>query len=41
VQIDVGQQRTDHAMDAKDNFEFERRVALCRTQSVLDFRRKR
>ena len=41
VQVDVGQQRTDHAIDAKGNFEFERRIALCRTLSILDFRRKK
>ena len=41
VQVDVGQQRTEHAIDAKGNFEFERRVGLCRTLSLLDFRRKR
>ncbi len=33
--------RASHAIDAKDNFEFERRVALCRTLSILDLRRKR
>ena len=29
-----------HAIDTKDNFEFERKVALCRSSSVLDLRRK-
>ena len=41
VQVDVCKQRADHAIDAKGNFEFERRVALCRVLSVLDLRRKR
>ena len=39
--LQVAQQRVDHVIDAKDNFEFERRVGLCRTLSLLDFRRKR
>ena len=32
---------THHAMYAKGNFEFERHIALCRTLSILDLRRKR
>jgi hypothetical protein len=31
----------DHAMDAKDNFEFERQIPLCRSDSVLDLRHKK
>ena len=30
-----------HAMDAKDNFEFERLIPLCRSDSVLDLRHKK
>jgi hypothetical protein len=40
-EIDVAEQRRDHAMYAKGNFEFERHIALCRTLSILDLRRKR
>jgi hypothetical protein len=41
VQVDVRQQGRDHAMYAKGNFEFERHIALCRTLSMLDLRRKK
>ncbi|TCG05552.1 hypothetical protein BZM27_32910 [Paraburkholderia steynii] len=33
--------RRNHAMDAKDNFEFERQIPLCRSDSVLDLRHKK
>jgi hypothetical protein len=39
--VDVAEQRGDHATYAKGNFEFERRISLCRTLSVLDLRRKK
>ena len=39
--LQVAQQGVDHAIDAKDNFEFEREVVLCRSDSVLDLRRKK
>jgi len=39
--LQVAQQRVDHAIDAKDNFDFERVVALCRSEAVLDLRRKK
>jgi hypothetical protein len=41
VEVDVGEQRRDHPTYAKGNFEFERRIVLCRTLSILDLRRKR
>jgi len=41
VQEQNGQQRANHAMDAKDNFEFERLIPLCRSDSVLDLRHKK
>jgi len=41
VQVDVGQQRTNHATYTKDNFEFERRIALNRTLRIIDMRRKK
>jgi hypothetical protein len=28
-------------MDTKDNFEFERQIALCRSEAILDLRHKR
>ena len=40
VQVDVGQQRRDHAPYAKGNFQFERVIASWRAQPVLDLRRK-
>jgi hypothetical protein len=41
VHEQIHQDRTDHAMDAKDNFEFERLIPLCRSDSVLDLRHKK
>jgi hypothetical protein len=41
IQEDIGQQRRQHASDAKGNFLFDRTVLLDRRQSVLDLRRKR
>jgi len=41
VQVDICQDRADHAMDAKDNFEFERLIPLRRSDSVLDLRHKK
>jgi hypothetical protein len=32
---------TRHAVDTKDNFEFERQVALRRSDSMLDLRLKK
>ena len=37
----VGQERRNYAIDTKDNFEFERQIALCRSASLVDMRRKR
>jgi hypothetical protein len=41
VHEQIHQHRADHAMDAKDNFEFERQISLCRSDSVLDLRHKK
>jgi hypothetical protein len=41
VKEDVGKQWRGHATYAKGDFEFERRISLCRTLSVLDLRRKK
>jgi hypothetical protein len=41
VKQNVGQQWREHATYTKDNFEFERQIALCRSDSMLDMRRKR
>jgi hypothetical protein len=41
VQKQIGQHGTDHPMDTKDNFVFERRIRLRRSMTVLDLRRKR
>jgi hypothetical protein len=41
VHQQIHQDRTDHAMDAKDNFEFERQISLCRFDSVLDLRHEK
>ena len=40
VQKYISQQRTDHAIDTKDNFEFERQIEFSRSNSLLDMRRK-
>ena len=40
VEIDVAEQRTDHAPYAKGNFQFERVITGWREQAVLDLRRK-
>jgi hypothetical protein len=41
VQVDVREQRADHALNAKGNFCFERSIQGWRSHSVLDLRRKR
>jgi hypothetical protein len=42
VEIDVGQQRADYALNAKDKFQFEREIRGWRQcDCVLDLRRKR
>ena len=42
VEIDVGQQRANDALNAKDNFQFERSIRrLQRGLKLLDLRRKR
>jgi hypothetical protein len=39
---EVGQDRTDYALNAKDNFQFERKIfGWRRHHCVLDLRRKR
>jgi hypothetical protein len=40
VQVDVGQQRRDDALNAKGNFRFEREIRHWRSGNVLDLRRK-
>jgi hypothetical protein len=40
VHEQIGQQRTHHAMDTKDNFVFERRIRLRRAVAILDLRRE-
>jgi hypothetical protein len=40
-QQDVAQQRRDYALNAKDNFRFERTIVGWRSGDVLDLRRKR
>jgi hypothetical protein len=40
MQVDVAEQRRDDALNAKDNFRFERVVTGWRRGSVLDLRRK-
>ncbi len=41
VQVDVGEQRRDDALNAKGNFCFERRIEGWRGGVVLDLRRKK
>jgi hypothetical protein len=41
MQEQVGKQRTDHALNAKGNFRFEREVRDWRSGFLLDLRRKR
>jgi hypothetical protein len=41
VQEDVGQERADHAPNAKGNFCFDRVTPLDRSHVVLDLRLKR
>ena len=38
---EVGEQRREHAMDTKNNFEFERQIALNRSDTMLDLRLKK
>src|SRR5262245_44125820 len=42
VQVDISQQRAEYALNAKDNFQFERKIFDWRRHHcVLDLRRKR
>jgi hypothetical protein len=40
MQIEIGQQRRDHSLNAKGNFRFERTILDWRSGFVLDLRRK-
>jgi hypothetical protein len=40
VQVDISEQWRDHAIDTKDNFEFERQIEFSRSNLLLDMRRK-
>jgi hypothetical protein len=40
VQVDVGEQRREHSLNAKGNFRFERTIVDWRSGFVLDLRRK-
>ena len=40
-EIDIAEQRRDYALNAKDNFRFERTIVGWRSGDVLDLRRKR
>jgi hypothetical protein len=40
VKVNIGKQGTYHAIDTKDNFEFERQIEFSRSNSLLDMRRK-
>jgi len=41
VQVDVGEQRRDDALNAKGNFRFERSIENWRRSAIVDLRRKR
>jgi hypothetical protein len=41
VQVDIGEERRNIALNAKDNFRFERTIVEWRSGDVLDLRRKR
>jgi hypothetical protein len=41
VQVEVGKQRRDGSLNAKDNFRFERTIVGWRGRRVIDLRRKR
>jgi hypothetical protein len=41
MQIDIRQDRRRHAIGTKDNFEFERQIPPCRSDSLGDLRRKK
>jgi hypothetical protein len=41
VQVDVGKQRRDGSLNAKDNFRFDRVITGWRGRAVVDLRRKR
>jgi chorismate mutase len=41
MQEQIGQQRRDYALNAKDNFRFERTIIGWRGRVVLDLRHKR
>jgi hypothetical protein len=40
MQVDVGEQRRDHSLNAKGNFRFDRTVVDWCSGFVLDLRRK-
>jgi hypothetical protein len=40
MQVDVGEQRRDGSLNAKDNFRFERTIMGWRERRVVDLRRK-
>jgi len=41
MEVNVRQQRADDALNAKDNFRFERTISGWRGGCVVDLRRKR
>ena len=41
VQVDIREERRNYALNAKDNFRFERTIVGWRSGDVLDLRRKR
>ena len=41
MQEQIRQERRDYALNAKDNFRFERTIVGWRSGDVLDLRRKR
>ena len=41
MEIQVGKERGNYAIDTKDNFEFERQIEFDRSNSLVDMRRKR
>jgi hypothetical protein len=40
VQVDIREERRNCALNAKDNFRFERTIVAWRSGDVLDLRRK-
>jgi len=41
VQKQITEHGADYAIDTKENFEFERQISFCRSNSLIDMRRKR